>query len=382
MLLSSRSAQCGTGDGGGGNTCLGKPIESFRTDFSQTPAFQNFLKEKIEQPDWSMDRSSLNAMSWIIHEKPWYLIPRKCAHKELKHSRTGLPFHSWQSYLQTQNEVFVVKEDFEGVGMKPAELANLKVWQATMLTHEMAMGMKFLKNEDERTQCLAARFNPNASAIIRRSTTFQLEQCRENGEITGKPQVNYGIPNARAHSEVRKATESLMDVFTKEFKGSKYIGSGVGYEPKVETIFAKTNMDFGAYHFRDWTHMNLIFDRLLQKKLNDAKANPKGLPTNCALSVQYVPEIGALLVHVNDVPLEHSAAVFPVASRVWLVEETNEMPQGMFTADGYRPPVAGDCPPPPLEERVAKLTLGFGEKSIKKISITESGHTIECLLRK
>ena len=89
----------GPSDGGGGDTCNNKMIESYKVDIMSQPEFVEFLfpiLQKISPENKSEDDSSGSPFLMSPHMKTWYLID--CKLQDIPKERKGL-------YLETYIQI-------------------------------------------------------------------------------------------------------------------------------------------------------------------------------------------------------------------------------------------------------------------------------------
>jgi hypothetical protein len=137
------SQQIGGADpGGGGNGLDGKPLESFRVDLSQQPAYQLVQKNVINKLIIRFPKLAADLLH-VAEERAWYLIPTEL--RNLPAARIGVSFKTDQIALQKLKEIWV--NDLLFSKMVPHE-------QETLVLHELIMGVRLLEFTNLLDQCL------------------------------------------------------------------------------------------------------------------------------------------------------------------------------------------------------------------------------------
>lgn len=128
----------GPSDGGGGDTCNGKMIESFRVDVTNLPEFKTYIEPILSKLQVAEENKSLVLLSG--KSKNWYLID--CKLQDLPKERKGLYLESYQTAIHTSREIFIDSTSYQ---------AMAETEKAKLLLHEMIMGyylMKYLTIEE------------------------------------------------------------------------------------------------------------------------------------------------------------------------------------------------------------------------------------------
>lgn len=141
--------ELGTGDGGGGNTCQGRPIESYKISPTDLPSYKNKLQTFFFQLRSRGDDVS-RLLNYSLNTKNWYVIP--CELQNLQSDRIGALVSTEQAALQTFREVWISQKIFQT--MSESE-------QADLILHESLMGLRLLAKDSPRHQCLAYSPDPN-----------------------------------------------------------------------------------------------------------------------------------------------------------------------------------------------------------------------------
>lgn len=173
----------GTGDGGGGNTCKGRPIESYSLDLKNLNSFKTYI-QPIYNDLAAYNDDVYRLLTFVMNTKSWYLIP--CALEKLPDSKIGSAVKTEQAAIQTFNEVW---------NYKPIVAKMADADQAKLFWHEIFMGIKLLRFESSYNQCRA--FAPD------------LNLCEGNSkERQGKP----NDLTAEDYADVRKAAAEILNL--------------------------------------------------------------------------------------------------------------------------------------------------------------------------
>jgi len=226
------SPMSGGGDSGGGNSYLGKPLESYIRKPMDLPAFKNtvqrILKEAI--PDIR------SPMTYVLDAKVWYFVPGPLS--ALPANQIGSVVATDQAALQDFKQVWIDLDLFEK--MSEAD-------QGKLILHEVLMGFKLLKFESLRITCFAVRFNyPEFST-----------ECQTQPNVqTGKPSDLTVLD----YAEIRQMTDQLLTMDLSVLDGPL----------KWRTLFNKGNFHFpGMYYVNENDSQHSTF----QKNLTALKRN-------------------------------------------------------------------------------------------------------------
>lgn len=149
----------GTGDSGGGNLYKGRPIESYRVDITQHPAYKNKIAPIVQAltdtnrgaNGKQMSHPDLGRMFLsILQKRTWYLIPGTL--DTLPRERTGIAIPTDQGALQSPQEIWINSLLFNSMAENE---------QATLILHEILMGIRILKFASSQVQCLSLAPTPD-----------------------------------------------------------------------------------------------------------------------------------------------------------------------------------------------------------------------------
>lgn len=127
----------GPSDGGGGDTCNGKLIESYKVDITQLEEFKEFLQPLTDKTSKSAnDQKEKSSSPFVLGPvlKNWYLID--CKLHDIPKERKGLYLETYQAAIHTSREIFIDAKAYK---------AMAKEEQAKLLLHEMVMAYYMVK---------------------------------------------------------------------------------------------------------------------------------------------------------------------------------------------------------------------------------------------
>lgn len=155
-------AEGGLDAGGGGNGVNGKPLESYRVEITQLPAYQR-LHEKILSK--IVDRFPKLAADFlhITLERSWYFVPVPL--RKLPAYKIGVSFKTDQFALQKLKEIWFDKLAFDKMSEDDQE---------TLLLHELVMGVRLLEFTNLLDRCLTG-----ISVLRLRQTQTHMDKYKE-----------------------------------------------------------------------------------------------------------------------------------------------------------------------------------------------------------
>ncbi len=127
----------GPGDGGGGDTCNGKLIESYKLDIRTLPEYKKHITPLINRISPLQKNETYFTFRDLISptNKTWYLID--CKLDILSKHRKGLYLDTDQTAIQTKKEIFIDARQFQKLNTEN---------KAKLLLHELLMGV-YMTNE-------------------------------------------------------------------------------------------------------------------------------------------------------------------------------------------------------------------------------------------
>lgn len=177
----------GTVDSGGGNTFMGKPLESYIVKVRELPAFISHVKPIVES-DSLKDSDLKRVIDFVLDKKSWYLIPAEL--KQLPSEKIASAVGTDQAALQDLRQVWLNQKLYDD--MKSLED------QGTLIVHEILMGLKILKFDSALFECRARYYGRH---------TDQYCLSSYSADIRGKPSDLTEID----YSQIRSATTKIME---------------------------------------------------------------------------------------------------------------------------------------------------------------------------
>lgn len=184
---SERNKVQGPSDGGGGDTCNGKMIESYHVDITTLDEYKEFvqplLSKMAQEKNGQKDSSPFSIAPRM---KNWYIID--CKLGKIPQERKGLYLETYQTAIQTSREIFI---DAKSYG------AMAKEEKAKLLLHEMVMGFYLMKYLSLEEICSAAG---GCTGDIHMASKWKMY----------RPQV-YTPLNDSDHQKIRKVTAWIWE---------------------------------------------------------------------------------------------------------------------------------------------------------------------------
>lgn len=208
----------GPSDGGGGDTCNGKMIESYIVDITGLEEFKEFVQpilDKIVPPQ--ADGKKRSPFHLTPHMKNWYII--ECKLQNIPKERKGLYLETYQTAIHTSREIFIDSNSYNKMA---------KEEKAKLLLHEMIMSyylMKYLSLDD---LCKMASGCTGDYAVIGKWKMF-------------RPQA-YRPLNEEDHQKIRNVT-SLLWLQRESASGESYakILKNNDFDKRFDTADASEN---------------------------------------------------------------------------------------------------------------------------------------------
>lgn len=125
----------GPSDGGGGDTCNGKMIESYKVDILKLEEFKDFIQPLFARTTTKEGNSSVGGLGLLSPQlKNWYIID--CKLQDIPQERKGLYLETYQMAIHTSREIFIDAKAYNK--MEKEEKAKL-------LLHEITMSLYLIK---------------------------------------------------------------------------------------------------------------------------------------------------------------------------------------------------------------------------------------------
>jgi len=178
----------GTGDGGGGNTCMGRPLESYSFDVMNSPAYRKHIAPIEENIKRTLGGGTyiVRMLNFGVRKKKWFVLP--CTLKKLPPEKIGSAVQTEQAAIQTFSEVWLNEQIFNAMPEKD---------QAELVMHEMMMAVRLIKFESLRAQC---EF-PDGAA----------DRCRHHD--FARDTVRRGKASDLTESDYANVRQATIDVF-------------------------------------------------------------------------------------------------------------------------------------------------------------------------
>lgn len=132
----------GPSDGGGGDTCNGKMIESFKVDITSKEEFKDLVLPLFEKLTIKTTKEKQTPFLLTPQNKSWYII--ECKLNEIPKNRKGLYLESYQTAIQTGREIFIERDSYDKM---------TKEEKAKLILHESIMGFYLMKYQTLEELC-------------------------------------------------------------------------------------------------------------------------------------------------------------------------------------------------------------------------------------
>ncbi len=172
----------GPSDGGGGDTCNGRMIESYKIDITQLEEYKEFIQPIMIRTTTGQNDQAKQMP--IIQLKSWYLID--CKLEDIPKDRKGLYLETYQTAIQTTREIYIDASSYNKMA---------KEEKAKLLMHEMIMSLYLLKYTTLSEICK-----------ISGSCTGDIEKISDWKMFRPKPYVPL---NSEDHQKIRNVTAWL-----------------------------------------------------------------------------------------------------------------------------------------------------------------------------
>jgi hypothetical protein len=195
----------GPSDGGGGDTCNGKMIESYRADISGLDEYKEFVQPILFKLIASDGKGTASPFLLSAKLKNWYILD--CKLQDIPKNRKGLFLESYQTAIHTGREVFIDSVSYSSMA---------KEEKAKLLLHEMVMGYYLMKYMPLADICKASG---NCSSDVLRVANWKIVRP-----------LPYVPLNAEDHQKIRAVTAWLweqgdhlsLEAFTKVLENNDF----------------------------------------------------------------------------------------------------------------------------------------------------------------
>ncbi len=162
----------GPSDGGGGDTCNGKMIESFKVDITSLDEFKEFIQPIMDKVAVKReDKKKEMPLLMAPFLKNWYLID--CKLQDIPKERKGLYLETYQAAIHTNREIFIDSTAYNSMA---------KEEKAKLLLHEIVMGYYLLKYLSLEEICKMANTCTGEYTIANKWKMFKPETYRPLSE--------------------------------------------------------------------------------------------------------------------------------------------------------------------------------------------------------
>lgn len=132
---SANNTVLGPSDSGGGDTCNGKAIESYRVDVTALPEYRQYIQPIFKTIETDpLATKSPTPLDFSAKMKNWYMVD--CKLQSIPASKKGLYLETHQTAIHTSREVFIDSSSYSLMSQEE---------KAKLLLHEIVMGHYLLK---------------------------------------------------------------------------------------------------------------------------------------------------------------------------------------------------------------------------------------------
>lgn len=174
----------GPNDSGGGDTCNGKLIESYKVQIENQPEFKEFILPIYTQI--FKNNQGVFSFAYGTTTKTWYIID--CELDKISKERKGLFLESYQSAIHTEREIFI-----DGIAYVKMALEE----KAKLILHELVMSAYLLKYLSFEEICKRAGSCQGDYSSIARSKLYR--------------QQPYKPLDSDDHQKIRKVVAWIWD---------------------------------------------------------------------------------------------------------------------------------------------------------------------------
>lgn len=239
--VAGRNTMQGPSDGGGGDTCNGKMIESYKVDVTELAEFKEFIQPILEKTLLQTnDKKNESPFLLTPKLKNWYLID--CKLQDIPKERKGLYLETYQTAIHTSREIFIDASSYNQM---------VKEEKAKLILHEMVMSYYLMKYLSLEELCKVAN---TCSGDFLKVSNWKLF----------RPEIYHPL-NEEDHQKIRNVTAWLWsertslspESFAKEIKNNDFdkrfelASSGTTGSKEIEVDIQSLVRMFKKYQ---WTH--------------------------------------------------------------------------------------------------------------------------------
>lgn len=184
---SDSDKSAGTVDSGGGNTFMGKPLESYIVTVRELPAFISHVQPIIDN-EALKDSDLKRVIDFVLDKKSWYLIPADL--KQLPSDGIAAAVGTDQAALQDLRQVWLNQKLYDDMKSPQA--------QGTLIVHEILMGLKLLRFDSALFECRARYYGRHTDQYCLNSYSSDLR-----GKPSDLTEIDY--------TQIRSATTKIME---------------------------------------------------------------------------------------------------------------------------------------------------------------------------
>lgn len=236
----------GTVDSGGGNTYLGKPLESYiRKPIEDLSSYRSLIKPILDSLHENAPSIEPVFLS-ILTKKTWYFVPGELT--TLPKEKIGSSVVTDQGALQDFKQVWVSQDIFDKMS---------EIDQAKLILHEVLMGFRLLRFDSAKNECLAfeTKFNEcmNSSEKTRgkpsdlttkdyadiRTAVIDIQENYKNMSFSDWDDMlwRYGFSSFdRRFSGKKTKTKLSKEQLTEMLSGANLLGSWPKYGFEIDQV--------------------------------------------------------------------------------------------------------------------------------------------------
>lgn len=197
--VASREQTGGTDSTGGGNGLKGRPLDSYiEKNMESKPYYINHVIPLMKALSSTYPRLAADFYH-ITHQRDWYFIPTEL--EEISRNILGTYGKTDQLALQDLNKIWIDSNKFDKMSEQD---------QATLVIHEIMMGVRLIKFKPKQDQCIAKAAVAAISESPAKSYSELKKACRRTyPTVSGIQKEKFDL-NSNDYDLIRKLV-SLLD---------------------------------------------------------------------------------------------------------------------------------------------------------------------------
>ncbi len=263
----------GPGDGGGGDTCNNRPIESFKTDITTLPEYKQHIEPLLAKISPGIFKELFTLRDLLEpNNKNWYFVD--CKLQDVPKSKKGLYMNSFQTAFQNDREIFVDASSY-------AKMTSEN--KAQLLLHEMLMALYLLNeiNSLDICQLNSVRGKCHDDKIETQKATIKISRNKVSEFASTDISVSEAkvLLDEAAHQNIRalvnwtwanrnQLTEKIFTKKALEYKFNNWFTS-IELTPEGDAAeildLADVARSFKKYHLLRKKLVHCSFDKQLRK---------------------------------------------------------------------------------------------------------------------